>query len=760
MSVSNINQQNGGYIQKGSSNYQSILSKNVPSQQSKNIYRNANQISNEGNIYLSFGERVEQSPYLVSLEQKNNTKKNKKPKKKVINSYISNKDKLFIPKPERVHQGIDIFKNLIEEEKKIVTADLGIQSDEIEYDEIENEEKFLPQKLGKDVGTQIMDNDLFDFDRDVQPLLTVIVGKTLEQSLLELEQEEEIENLREAKLMYSKKKNDDSKRIKNLEDKEIQKKYNNDAKKEHRKQLRDRRKKTQKELLSRVISKTYLRDLVKNSYNDLIYRGHFRDYTSSIVKNKTNEIIMSGSEKLNTAFNNMKSFLKDTLNNKFKNFENTHKISVDERHKLLEEIARQKEIIRKREEEARIKAEEAKKERRRLRKIERIKKEIKTAIIDTGVAKTDAYSEETTEIGNNDKNDEPYIGIFGSFIGIFVVTLTLIQRDCFQDDNLYNIENISEIMRMVFDETQSTLSFHFNEEAANQVSKILQSGSKPKDEENEGGEEKEEQALTDLRNLTDLSTETWNKIGDVLEKIEYNNDKFFQFFIKEFSSTLTDKEGNEINPILKDDFMYKLIIRSLIDMCSKSSYTDHYKLLFDKPKEEEEGEEKKEEENEEEKEKEDNQDNEKEEKKELTFADLLKKYEAICMMEWEKSTKEIINTCEYVRPSKKKNVPAPDLENDFIQVKAYQNNPESHNVLLYDRIAEFCLRNKVFECALAHLAFITNIENETSDLFKNFNANYDEVIDNSQISNTIQVYHYTPEKEKEEGDAEEENNNN
>ena len=750
-----INQQNGGGIQQLSSNYQSILSKNAPSQQQQNIYRNGqNSINTKGNSYLTFAERVEQSPYLVSLEQNNNLKKNKKPKKKVINSYISNKDKLLIPKPERVHQGIDIFKNLIEEEKKIVTADLGIQSDEIEYDEKENEKEFLPQKIGKDVGTQILDDDLFDFDRDVQSLLTVVVGKTLEQSLLELEQEEEIENLREAKLMYSKKKNDDSKRIRNLEDKEIQKKYNNDAKKEHRKQLRERRKKTQKELISRVIAKTYLRDLIKNSYNDLVYRGQFRDYTSSVVKNKTNDIIMSGTEKLNKAFNNMSNFIKDSLNNKYKNFENIHQNAVKDRHKLLEEIARQKEIIRKREEEARIKAEEAKKERRRLRKIERIKKEIKTAVIDTGVSKGDAYSEETTEIGNNDKNDEPYIGIYGSFIGIFVVTLSLIQRDYFPDDNLYNIENISEIMRMVFDETSSTLTFHFNEEAANKITKILQGENKQNNEDNEG-EEKKEINLTDLRNLSDLSTDTWNKIGDVLENMEYNNDIFLKHFIKEFSGTITDKEGNEIQPIIKDDFIYKLIIRSLIDMCSKSSYTDHYKLLFDKPKEENETEEKKDEENEEEKE--ENDEKEKEEKKELTFTDILNKYEAICMMEWEKSTHEIINSCEFVRPSRKKNVPAPDLENDFIQVKAYQNNPESHNVLLYDRIAEFCLRNKVFECALAHFAFITNIENESGEMFKNFNLIYDEFIDNSKISNTIQVYHYAPEKEKPEGEEEEQN---
>ena len=258
-----------------------------------------------------------------------------------------------------------------------------------------------------------------------------------------------------------------------------------------------------------------------------------------------------------------------------------------------------------------------------------------------------------------------------------------------------------------------------------------------------------------LRNLSDLSTDTWNKIGDVLENMEYNNDIFLKHFIKEFSGTITDKEGNEIQPIIKDDFIYKLIIRSLIDMCSKSSYTDHYKLLFDKPKEENETEEKKDEENEEEKE--ENDEKEKEEKKELTFTDILNKYEAICMMEWEKSTHEIINSCEFVRPSRKKNVPAPDLKNDFIQVKAYQNNPESHNVLLYDRIAEFCLRNKVFECALAHFAFITNIENESGEMFKNFNLIYDEFIDNSQISNTIQVYHYAPEKEKPEGEEEEQN---
>jgi len=756
MSQQFLNQNNNGKTTKlgGPSNYQSILSKNGSNPQ-RNLFRNP---TANVNSYLSFAERVEQSPYLISFEQQTNLKKNKKSKKKEINSYISNKDKLFIPKPERVHQGIDIYKNLVEEEKKIITADLGIQSDEIDYQE--KEKIFIPQKLGKDIGTQILDGELFNFDRDVQPLLTVVVGKTLEQSLLEIEQEDEIANLREAKLMYSKRKNDEDKRIKNLEDREIQKKYNNDAKKENRKHNREKRKTTQKELISRVMSKTYLRDLLKNAYTDLIHRGQFKNYTSISVKNKTNNILMNGSEKLNNAFSNMRNYLKDKLNNKYKSIENAHQKAVDNRHALLDEIARQKEIKRQKEELEKIRAEEAKKERRRKRKIERIKKEIKASIIDTGIQKGDAYSEEMVEIGNFNKNDEPYIGIYGSVLGLFVATLSIVQRDYFQDDILFTIDNIGEIMRMVFDEVQCTITVHFNEEAANQVKKALQT---PNSNDGEEGEENvvEDIELTDLKNLSDLSMDTWNKIGDIVENIEYNNDLYFKFFIEDFSKSFNDKEGNEIGPILKDDSMYKLIIRCLIDMCAKSSYTDHFKLLFDKEKEkEEEEEEEKKEEGEGEEKENDNEEEEKgkeiEPKKEIRLADLLNKYEAICMLEWEKSTNEIINNCDFVRPSKKKNIPAPDLENDFIQLKAYQNNPETHNVLLYDRIAEFCIRNKIFECALAHFTYITNLENDSNEMFKNFNAAYDEIIDNSEISHTIQVYHYAPEKEKiNEGDEEE-----
>jgi radial spoke head protein 3 len=55
---------------------------------------------------------------------------------------------------------------------------------------------FVPAKIGLDKATQIAAGDLFDFDREVEPILEVLVGKTLEQSLMEVHEDIELENIR------------------------------------------------------------------------------------------------------------------------------------------------------------------------------------------------------------------------------------------------------------------------------------------------------------------------------------------------------------------------------------------------------------------------------------------------------------------------------------------------------------------------------------------------------------------------------------
>ncbi|KAI5638648.1 radial spoke protein 3 domain-containing protein [Phthorimaea operculella] len=61
---------------------------------------------------------------------------------------------------------------------------------------------YVPAKTGCDAWTQIYPGDLFDFDLEVQPILEVLVGKTSEQALAEVAQEEELATLREQQRRY------------------------------------------------------------------------------------------------------------------------------------------------------------------------------------------------------------------------------------------------------------------------------------------------------------------------------------------------------------------------------------------------------------------------------------------------------------------------------------------------------------------------------------------------------------------------------
>ena len=45
---------------------------------------------------------------------------------------------------------------------------------------------YVPHKSGVDQETQIEDGELFDFEFEVEPILEVLVGKTLEQGLMEV----------------------------------------------------------------------------------------------------------------------------------------------------------------------------------------------------------------------------------------------------------------------------------------------------------------------------------------------------------------------------------------------------------------------------------------------------------------------------------------------------------------------------------------------------------------------------------------------
>merc|ERR1712159_467012 len=100
------------------------------------------------------------------------------------------------PEPVQGRHHIDVQTDAYLEEvsDKVPEHDVDTQTDE--FLDRPASPLFIPIKTGVDKETQIMEGDLFDFELEVEPFLDVLVGKTLEQSMMEVMEEEELAELR------------------------------------------------------------------------------------------------------------------------------------------------------------------------------------------------------------------------------------------------------------------------------------------------------------------------------------------------------------------------------------------------------------------------------------------------------------------------------------------------------------------------------------------------------------------------------------
>lgn len=82
-----------------------------------------------------------------------------------------------------------------------ITTHTAIDPDDMEQGD-EDTVPFVPKPSGKDMGTWIQETDLFEFDLNVEPLLEVLIGKGMEQGVLEVLAEEDVKVLEERNLRW------------------------------------------------------------------------------------------------------------------------------------------------------------------------------------------------------------------------------------------------------------------------------------------------------------------------------------------------------------------------------------------------------------------------------------------------------------------------------------------------------------------------------------------------------------------------------
>eukprot|EP00667_Euglena_gracilis_P021496 EG_transcript_23558 len=125
---------------------------------------------------------------------------------------------------------------------------------------------FIPAKSGRDMETQIEEGDLFDFDFEVEPILEVMVGKTLEQAMLEVMQEEELEAMRQQQLLYEQRRKEELMETQRLEAAEQRRFEEKRRRKAQEVERRRQEKETREKLAARLFAGQFLRNLETQVY--------------------------------------------------------------------------------------------------------------------------------------------------------------------------------------------------------------------------------------------------------------------------------------------------------------------------------------------------------------------------------------------------------------------------------------------------------------------------------------------------------------
>lgn len=136
---------------------------------------------------------------------------------------------------------------------------------------------FVPKKSGEDAQTQIESGELFDFDYEIQPILEVLVGKTLEQALMEVAEEAELERLRAHQRAFETKRNAEITEMQRLEDAERRRTEEKERRLTEAEKLLNEQKEMAAKVAARAFTQSYLASLIPTVVAGLQETGLIHD---------------------------------------------------------------------------------------------------------------------------------------------------------------------------------------------------------------------------------------------------------------------------------------------------------------------------------------------------------------------------------------------------------------------------------------------------------------------------------------------------
>jgi len=318
------------------------------------------------------------------------------------------------PLPGRVNLDIQtepFVENLTD---KPTEFEIGVQSDF--YIDRPPTPLFVPIKTGEDAETQVekdmLNEDVYDFNEIVAPLLSVLCFNTVEQAQMEVYEEHEFN--------YIDKRRKDFERVRNLKLIEAQRL---EAAENRRKQEMDRRRNQVKarvinkvsahqKYTSRQIAKKYLSDVFGDTLNLLEDHGTLVESLPGFLHEQAVPWLYEQTCKFLHDDDLIDLNTEEIVESAISYPVRAHQETVERDNERLRQIEKEEEAKLLAKEERRRKRAEAKEEARRAEELKRFNEEVKQKFIEEGDQRDRIIIHEITNPDGNDL-DIPIIGVFG-----------------------------------------------------------------------------------------------------------------------------------------------------------------------------------------------------------------------------------------------------------------------------------------------------------------------------------------------------------
>lgn len=297
------------------------------------------------------------------------------------------------PEPLQGRQNIDIQTDQFVEEltDKAPCYEIGCQT-EIKI-ERPTTPRFMARKKGVDKKTLVEDNELFNYEDEVEPILSVLCGKTLEQARMEVLEEEELREMKETQDHQIRMTNADAQDIERMENNEIKKLKDFEKLKNQMKEKKKNRVLAHKKVAARVISKNYMARLKENTYSRLKSVGFYTDQFTVEVLDKDvvpwlHSKVFEFVQDLEVQEGLPTRLAIDHLHSEQEIHLGTVKAEQDRRQRVREDEER---ILAEKMEEKRLKREKKERERKEAER-KALKEEVEKLFIEKGESKNDCLA--------------------------------------------------------------------------------------------------------------------------------------------------------------------------------------------------------------------------------------------------------------------------------------------------------------------------------------------------------------------------------